>query len=74
MGMYDSLSRKGDDMRVLLYCNVNEDGKITDSAVGERVIPQQPFEYEFPIENINPEEVLRNIPRYRVINGELTLV
>lgn len=61
-------------MTVLLCCNVNEDGKITDSAVGEWVIPQESFDYNFSFEDMNVLTVLRNIPRYRVTNGELTLV
>ncbi len=60
-------------MSVLLFCNVDTEGKITDSAVGEYVVPQQPFEYEFTLET-NGETILQNIPRYRVVNRELILV
>ncbi|WP_342045994.1 hypothetical protein [Bacillus sp. OTU530] len=61
-------------MGALFFCNVDENGGIIESLVGERVIPTKQYEYFFYLANANTEEVFTNIPRYRVINRELTLV
>lgn len=56
----------------LLFCNVDENGKITDSLFGERVIPMKQYDYFFFLTE-DVETVADNIPNYRVVNGQLTL-
>lgn len=56
----------------LLFCDVDENGKIIDSLVGQRVIPMKQYDYFFYLtEEI--ETVVSNISKYRVVNGQLTL-
>jgi hypothetical protein len=38
------------------------------------VIPMKQYHYFFYLSDVDIEEVNKNIPRYRVINGKLTLV
>lgn len=61
-------------MNTQLYCDTDADGYITTSLAGERVIPMQQYDYFFYLADADIEKVNENIPRYRVINGELTLV
>jgi len=61
-------------MGVLLFCNYDEEGKIIESLTGERVIPQRQYMCFFYLTDMTTEQVLANIPNYRVVNGELTLV
>jgi hypothetical protein len=56
----------------LLFCDVDDDGKIIDSLLGDRVIPMRQYQHFFYLlENV--ETVLQKIPNYRVIDGLLTL-
>jgi len=59
---------------VILFCDHDEEGKIIDSLTGERVIPQRQYMCFFYLVGTTTEQVLANIPNYRVVNGELTLV
>lgn len=59
-------------MGVLLFCDVDENGKITESIVGERIIPMRQYDYFFYL-NEDVETVSQNIPNYRVVNGQLKL-
>lgn len=59
-------------MGILLFCDIDENGKITDSLYGERVIPMKQYDYFFYLQE-EVETVGANIPNYRVINGQLTL-
>jgi hypothetical protein len=56
----------------LLFCNVDEYGKIIESICGERVIPTKQYQYFFYL-NADIETVMKNIPNYRVVNGQLIL-
>lgn len=56
----------------LLFCNVDENGKIIESICGERVIPMKQYQYFFYL-NDDIETVNKNTPNYRVVNGQLTL-
>jgi hypothetical protein len=56
----------------LLFCDVDENGKIVDSIMGERVIPMRQYHYFFFLVE-SPVIVAQNIPNYIVVNGELTL-
>lgn len=59
-------------MGVLLFCDVDEEGKIVESLIGERVIPLKQYDYFFYLME-KQETVVSNIPNYRVVNGQLTL-
>jgi len=61
-------------VNVHLYCNVDSAGRIIESISGERVIPEKQYEYFFFLVNTNSETVTNNIPNYRVVNRELTLI
>jgi hypothetical protein len=56
----------------LLFCDVDADGKITESLSGDRVIPMKQYDYFFYLID-DVETVNQNIPNYRVVNGQLTL-
>jgi hypothetical protein len=56
----------------LLFCDIADDGKIIDSLLGDRVIPMRQYQYFFYLQE-DVEIVIKNISRYRVINGQLTL-
>lgn len=59
-------------MSVLLFCDVDENGKILESYIGERIIPMKQYDHFFFL-NEDEETVVSNIANYRVINGQLTL-
>jgi hypothetical protein len=59
-------------MGVLLFCDVDEDGKIMNPLFGERIIPLRQYDYFFYLME-DVETVAANIPNYRVVNGQLTL-
>jgi hypothetical protein len=59
-------------MGVLLYCDVDENGRIVESLVGERIIPMRQYQYFFYLID-DYETILSNLSKYRVINGKLTL-
>ncbi|MDQ1003956.1 hypothetical protein QFZ28_004356 [Neobacillus niacini] len=56
----------------LLFCDVDENGKIVDSIMGERVIPMRQYHHFFFLAETS-EIVAQNILNYRVVNGQLTL-
>jgi hypothetical protein len=56
----------------LLFCNVDDNGKITESIIGERIIPSKQYEYFFFLMEV-AETVSIKIPNYRIIDGQLTL-
>jgi hypothetical protein len=56
----------------LLFCDVDEDGKIVDSLAGDRVIPMKQYEHFFYLTE-DVDTVVSNIPNYRIITGQLTL-
>ena len=59
-------------MGVLLFCDVDENGKIIESLVGQRIIPMRQYQYFFYL--MEPvDTVVSNIPNYRIIDGQLTL-
>jgi hypothetical protein len=57
---------------VLLFCDVDETGKLVESYVGERIIPMKQYDYFFFL-NEDVEIVTQNIPNYRVVDGKLSL-
>jgi hypothetical protein len=57
---------------VLLFCDVDENGKLVESFVGERIIPMKQYDYFFFLTE-DVEEVAQNIPNYRVVDGKLSL-
>lgn len=59
-------------MGVLFFCNVDENGTIYDSLIGERVIPMKQYDYFFYLTD-SYEAVLQKLPNYKVIDGQLTL-
>lgn len=61
-------------MGVLLFCNVDEDGWITDSIFGDRVIPMRQYDYFFYLADKNTETVAAELPGYRVVDRQLMLV
>jgi hypothetical protein len=56
----------------LLFCDVDENGKIIDSLLGDRIIPMKQYDYFFYLMD-DIEFVAQNIANYRVVNGQLTL-
>lgn len=56
----------------LLFCDTDEEGKIIDSLIGEKVIPMKQYDHFFYL-TLDVETVVSNIPNYRVVNGQLTL-
>jgi hypothetical protein len=56
----------------LLFCDVDENGKIVDSLIGDKVIPTKQYGYFFFLTD-DVETVVQNIPNYRVVDGLLTL-
>lgn len=56
----------------LLFCDVDEQGKIIDSLLGDRVIPLKQYDHFFYLQ-VDVNIVTQNIPNYRVVNGQLTL-
>jgi hypothetical protein len=56
----------------LLFCDVDSDGKIIDSLLGERVIPLKQYDHFFYLQE-DIETVVQNISAYKVVNGQLTL-
>jgi hypothetical protein len=59
-------------MGTLLFCDVDQEGKITESIQGEKIIPMKQYDYFFYLMD-DVETVASNIPNYRVVNGQLTL-
>jgi hypothetical protein len=59
-------------MATLLYCDVDEEGKIIKSLIGEKIIPMRQYNRFFYLLE-NEETVLKSISKYRIINGELVL-
>lgn len=57
---------------VLLFCDVDENGKLVESFVGERIIPMKQYDYFFFLTE-DVEIVGQNIPNYRVVDGQLKL-
>lgn len=60
-------------MGFLLFCNVDETGKIIESISGEKVIPMKQYDYFFYVVGKEHETFLTELPNYRVINGQLVL-
>jgi hypothetical protein len=58
---------------VLLYCNVDDNGLITDSIFGERIIPMRQYDYFFDIADKETETVAQELPRYRIVDSQLIL-
>jgi hypothetical protein len=58
-------------MGILLFCDVDENGNIIESIVGERIIPLRQYDYFFFITGKNTETVLSELPNYTIVNGEL---
>jgi hypothetical protein len=56
----------------LLFCDVDQEGKITDSLIGDRVIPMKQYDYFFYLSE-EVTSVTQKIPNYRVVDGQLTL-
>lgn len=56
----------------LLFCNVDANGKITESIQGKKIIPSKQYDYFFFLMN-DAETVNQNIDKYKVINGQLIL-
>lgn len=56
----------------LLFCDVDENGKIIESLIGNKVIPLKQYDYFFFLTE-DLETVVRNIPNYQVTNGQLTV-
>lgn len=56
----------------LLFCDVGEDGKITESIQGERIIPGKQYHHFYYLTE-NSVTVTENIPYYKIVNGQLTL-
>ncbi|WP_141431894.1 hypothetical protein [Bacillus sp. 03113] len=61
-------------MGVLLFCDVDGNGKITESIVGARVVPMKQYDYFFYIADKDAGTVVQGIPDYRIVDGELTEV
>lgn len=57
---------------VLLFCDVDENGKLVECFVGERIIPMKQYDYFFFLTE-DVEVVGQNIPNYRVVDGKLSL-
>jgi hypothetical protein len=56
----------------LLFCDVDSEGKIIESLLGDRVIPLKQYDYFFYLlEDV--ETVVQNISEYKVVDGQLTL-
>lgn len=60
-------------MGISLYCNVNEEGKIIESVVGERLLPTKQYDYFFYITDLTADEITDNISKYRIVDRALTL-
>ncbi|WP_342045910.1 hypothetical protein [Bacillus sp. OTU530] len=60
-------------MAVLLFCNTDEEGNLTASLVGERVIPLQQYSHFFFIDDKDLETVKQELTNYKVINQKLIL-
>lgn len=60
-------------MGFLLFCNVEVDGRIKDSISGEKIIPMKQYDYFFYITGKDYETFLKDLPNYRVVDGQLTL-
>jgi hypothetical protein len=56
----------------LLFCDVDANGKIIDSLLGVRIIPMKQYDYFFYLQE-DVEIVVKNIPNYKVVDGQLTL-
>jgi hypothetical protein len=56
----------------LLFCDVDDEGRIIDSLLGDRIIPLRQYAYFFYLQE-NVETVISNVPNYRIVNGQLTL-
>jgi hypothetical protein len=61
-------------MWTLLFCNADEAGVITSSLIGDKVVPVEQYDYFFFIPSKSPETVVEELPNYRIVNRELTLV
>lgn len=59
-------------MSVLLFCDVNSEGRITESFAGVRIVPSKQYDHFFYL-NEDVEVVTQNIPNYQVIDGNLVL-
>jgi hypothetical protein len=58
--------------RCLLFCDVDQDGRIVESLIGERVVPMRQYQHFFFLME-DPETVNQNISNYLIIDGQLTL-
>jgi hypothetical protein len=56
----------------LLFCDVDDEGRIIESLIGERVIPMRQYQYFFFLMD-DIEIVTENISNYRVVDNQLTM-
>lgn len=56
----------------LLFCDIDEQGKIIESLIGNKVIPMKQYDHFFYLTE-DVDTVVSKIPNYRVINGQLSL-
>lgn len=59
-------------MGTLLFCDVDEQGKIIESLVGDKVIPMKQYQYFFYVQD-EVNNVVDNVSKYRIVDGQLTL-
>ena len=59
-------------MGILVFCDVDENGKIIESYIGDRIIPMKQYDYFFYLLE-DQNYIVENIPNYRVVDGKLTL-
>lgn len=51
---------------MLVFCNTNEQGEITGSLQGERVLPDRQFDFFFYLDKQADAEIIANLDDYKV--------
>jgi hypothetical protein len=57
---------------MLLFCNTDATGNLVSCVYGERIIPQQQYEYFFFL-TMTQEEIEQNLARMKVIDRQLVV-
>ncbi|NJP37202.1 hypothetical protein [Alkalicoccus luteus] len=55
-------------LRIQIYCDVDENGDITESVSGQRIVPDRQYDYFFMVED---QEIPNHIEDYKVEDRQL---
>jgi hypothetical protein len=58
-------------LKILFYCNVDENGNIIDAIAGETIIPDRQYDYFFMLDSW---DIPINVDKYKVDTTNRTLI